>query len=282
MERSPNLNELPQPYISEEFARANLSRGLAGQLIAEALGLTPPDDILSQSTTRSGKSLTSISRQAAHMMKRPGCLYAAAQKDPSGIMLHAILRKTKRQVPMRYIDRKEGFEQDLVRYLFLCLNTKTLNLDASVVTLSYHTIQRWIERGGGGDPRVGLLKKLDLAIASLGRKSLFDECDKVNRLPPRPVEAGLRRFGVPSADGGIWVAGLSIFSNQNPNSARARVRARQGSSVMFLTYLGSRDLSKAQAVYREIADQEGLAKAAERWPDMFIPEVYDLPTRARP
>ncbi|OWU69470.1 hypothetical protein ATO1_24570 [Phaeobacter sp. 22II1-1F12B] len=137
--------------------------------------------------------------------------------------------------------------------------------------MSRHAIQRWIERGGAGDPRIELLKKLDSAAShAFFKMEISRVALEIQTIGVRDADGAPARFGVPDRVGGMWVAGLAGFSKPMANRHTARGVFLKG-LCSFLTYLESEQMSPAQMEYRNVALTRGIVVAAEMAPDIFRP-----------
>jgi hypothetical protein len=256
--------------ISAATARTQWARGLTTDLIVRAIEQQPKGNIIAQAmTAKTGRNLIGLKRAAKRISRHPACIYARAIKSDKNIFLEVIVRGGGRDAQMRYIDKKDAFIQDQVRYFFRQIQIKGTLTEDSIVVLTRHTLQRWIERGGAGDPREALLEKLDKAMAyAFGERQLISAASEIFAESLHDNQAQSSRFGVPDTVGGMWIAGLSGFDAQSHFST---LRRQYRSLITFLTYLSREQLSESQAEYLELANERGIFAATRDFPDLFRP-----------
>ena len=257
--------------VSAAAARTHWARGLTTDLIVQAAEQEPKVDIIAAAlTAKSGRSLVALQRAAKRIARHPGCAAARATKQDRTRALEVVIRGARRDSELRYADQQDGFRQDLVRYILRQIRAK--ETEDSIVVLTRHTLQRWIERGGAGDPRQFLLQKLDRAIVyALQDVDLSAATSALLAANLQDQGAQSARFGVPDERGGLWIAGLSGFATQSPH-------VKYRSLLAFLTYLGQDMMSGAQIAYRKRAVDQGLFAATRDFPDLFRPRATrDVP-----
>ena len=259
--------------FSEGAAQTYLARGLTTKLIIEAAAQEPtPDFVLEAFSKKTGRSLIALGRVAARLRRHPGCIYATAEEHENRLFLSLVVRRASRDSRLRYVAAAEGFEQDLLRYLHRTMEISNGQSTDSILVLTRHSIQRWIERRGAGDPRVVLLRKIDhTVLLALTSCDLFSQALQMSRYELRDREGHSARFGVPDRTGGMWVSALSGFS-QKATSRHYKGRVQHGALVSFLTYLGASQLSDEQRTYRDHALEFGLLSAARNCPNQFLPK----------
>jgi hypothetical protein len=257
--------------VSAAAARTHWARGLTTDLIVQAAEQEPKVDIIAAAlTAKSGRSLVALQRAAKRIARHPGCAAARATKQDRTRALEVVIRGARRDSELRYADQQDGFRQDLVRYILRQIRAK--ETEDSIVVLTRHTLQRWIERGGAGDPRQFLLQKLDRSIVyALQDADLIAATSAILAANLHDQRAQSARFGVPDERGGLWIAGLSGFATQSPH-------VKYRSLLTFLTYLSQDMMSGAQIAYRNRAVDQGLFAAARDFPDLFRPRATrDVP-----
>lgn len=260
-----DLNE-----VSAATARTQWARGLTTDLIVRAIEQQPKGNIVAQAmTSKTGRNLIGLKRAAKRISRHPACIDARAIKSEKKVFLEVIVRGGGRDAQMRYANKKDAFTQDQVRYFFRQIQIKGTLTDDSIVVLTRHTLQRWIERGGASDPREALLEKLDKAMAyAFGERQLISAASEILAESLHDNQAQSSRFGVPDTVGGMWIAGLSGFDTQSHFSIS---RLRYRSLITFLTYLSRDQMSEAQIEYLRLANERGIFEATRDFPDLFRP-----------
>lgn len=261
-----NLDE-----VSAATARTQLARGLTTDLIIRAIEQEPPPDIINKAmTAKTGRNLVAWGRVAQRVARHSGCIDARALKQDRALALQVIVRCASRDAQLCYADKRDIFKQDLIRYVCRRVRMGDPVAEDSIIVLTRHTIQRWIERGGAGDPRVALMQKLDRSISFAFLKGdLAFAASQALSGNLRDNNGQAARFGIPDPVGGIWVSGLSGFSASASNRSSTRVRHR--SLMTCLTYLSHELMSRPQIEYRRRAVDEGIFAAVHDFPDVFRP-----------
>lgn len=259
--------------FSEGAAQTYLARGLTTKLIIEAAAQEPtPDFVLEAFSKKTGRNLIALGRVAARLRRHPGCIYATAEEHEKRLFLSLVVRSAFRDSRLRYVAAADGFEQDLLRYIHRTVEISNGQATDSILVLTRHTIQRWIERRGAGDPRVELLSKIDRSVLlALTSCDLFTQARHISRYDLRDRKGQSARFGVPDRNGGIWVSALSGFSDES-TSGQNKGQVQHGALVSFLTYLAASQLSDEQHIYRDHALEFGLLSAARSYSNQFIPK----------
>lgn len=241
--------------MTAESACALLSRGLVTRAMREAKELAQTAVPAGRFRgARSGHSAKALGRVAARLKRDRSTVAARVTGTRSRPVLEVL-----RRVPERLTERPHGGETYAVSGLTFEIaeyDPRKPDPDAAInVGVITHAARRWVERGGAGDPREHLLRKLDAEVLRIVRLDDFRLAVR-NAMSPGAVR---RTFGIPSG-AGLWVAATSLTRYPRGDYVRG---------VSLRTFLGPHELNDAQQAYQRLAAAEGIPAAEAAFPNLF-------------
>ncbi|WP_353472091.1 hypothetical protein PVT71_12390 [Salipiger sp. H15] len=241
--------------LSSESACTLLSRGVVTRAMREAQELAQTAVQAGRFRGgRSGHSAKALGRVAARLKRDRSTVAARVTGTRSRPVLEVL-----RRVPECLTERPHRGETYAIRgitYEVAEYDPVRPDPDTSInVGLIEHAMRRWVERGGAGDPREHLLRKLDAEVLRIVRLDDFRLAVR-NAMAPGAVR---RTFGIPSG-AGLWVAATSLTRYPRGDYVRG---------VSLRTFLGPHELNDSQQAYQRLAEAEGIPAAEARFPHLF-------------
>lgn len=226
-----------QPIQSEAWVRANLSRGLVRNLIVEAAKYA---DIrrgwAEHDYGKSGHNLRAFQRVVERLRKRKFSVLADAFRVKGVGGLNVMMRVPETVSANLHMRRSET-RTEVIGYEFMASRVSRKASDTAHCKLFYrkHALCRWVERGGGFDPRVDLLARLDREARAMVPVFWLS-----SRLP--------HLVALPCLHGGLWLCEIGRDDDYH--------------LLIFAdTYVGPRELHTEQVAYIEVVQKDGLLAA---------------------
>ena len=226
-----------QPIQSEAWVRANLSRGLARNLLIESARRSNTKSGIKVAIGGAGRNLRAFERAVVRLRVLPFVVMARSGRS-KGMFWMDVIWRTTREMNFKLLARPDEYTtSEVVEYT---AGLKRMSRSEKlaffcVLSVRFHALHRWIERGNGFDPRVDLLERLD--AEALWLVPAFQLAD---RLGPK--------FCLPDQHGGLWFC--EAFSD-----------AADSIDIVIDTYVGPRELRPDQCAYIEAVQKDGLLAA---------------------
>ncbi|SDG33388.1 hypothetical protein [Alloyangia pacifica] len=234
--------------VSAQAACAHLSAGLALRAIQQARALAQNPPSMECLRGKGGNSIVAMGRRVKRLRRDKAIVHALVAGSMKSPRIEIVRRAACRDAEVEH--RGRAFAVDALHYDATVLYPRERREAEFVLSLTRHAVERFIERGGAGDPRDDLLGKLDAEVLRvlLGdpfvRSLRLDDCDL--------------SFGVP-APHGLWIAGGAVTV----------LREKVIAGATFATFLGEREMGDDQRAYVAVAEAEGIAAAEARFPSLF-------------
>ncbi|WP_143015341.1 hypothetical protein [Alloyangia pacifica] len=240
--------------MSAQTARATLARGLALRAINEASVVRR---IVPAYTHRTGASLKALSRIVGRLRRSDGVVQAKVIGTRKAPYVMCLWRQADRTNVVTISDTGREYVVDTLFYFLSCRDQFGECTREDGVFFQRHAVQRWIERGGAGDPRINLLGKLDEeAYRLLADREVLDAHANARGCP----DPDRHTFGIPHPEG-LWIVSTSGAPRRGDSGTIPALTAR--------TFLGWQELDDDQTAYRQLALDQGICAAEARWPLMF-------------
>ncbi|AWI84283.1 hypothetical protein CEW88_11655 [Alloyangia pacifica] len=253
--------------MSEATARATISRGTAGRLMAE-LRHTPeltPDRLKQLINPRFfPRNQKALKRSAERVRRHPGAVRVAVTSAPG---LVVVARRHFVTTGSSYHEPGVVRTMPAALYEHVTFAPSSADLRMLDLHIQKHAIARWVERGGSPDPR-----DLGVSLADLDAAALHILSADLRGYLFGPLvgdsSGHYAAFGVPDARAGTWVVVPGLPEGTSQIDQRER-------DLIAVTYLGESELSEERQTYREHMLAHGIRATVQRWPDLFSPEAQD-------